>query len=489
MAAGSAKPFGEHLQTLWGVGTCAGLSDRELLARFLAVRDEAGELAFEVLVKRHGPMVERVCHQVLDDPGDVHDAWQGVFLVLARRASSIRSCGSIAGWLHGVAIRVAKRTRVTAIRHRVRARRTNESAERHALHTQRARDESSCRIEQEELAAVVHHEISRLPEKYRTPIVLCYLEGLTHDEAAGCLKRPVGTVRSRLSRGRDALRRRLSRHGLAAPAALGPLGAWLAGDEAVAAITGGALAACQATGIPTSAASRIVKLAYRITVDPTSADTPIGATSLALAEGVLKMMTLKKLSVTAAALLSFAAISIGGAALVRATSGQSPQARPFSSEAKKFPEPGNSVKTAHADAVNPRVLKMLDIARRRFETMLRRFNEGEISVTQLIEAADQLERLDLRAASDRAARTAAAERSLRRFEGIVTFEQRSFDAGNASAPDLDLAQLRLMQAVLELETPDDQKIDNIALLRRLKELEKKVQQLEKRVPAGLGGSM
>ena len=85
-----------------GAGTCAGLSDGQLLARFLAGRDPSGELAFEVLVKRHGPMVERVCRQVLDDPCDVHDAWQAVFLVLARRAFAIRKRDSVAAWLHGV---------------------------------------------------------------------------------------------------------------------------------------------------------------------------------------------------------------------------------------------------------------------------------------------------------------------------------------------------------------------------------------------------
>ena len=86
MTARAARSYSEPLKLLWSAGTCAGQSDGRLLAQFLAGRDEAGELAFEVLVKRHGPMVFRVCHQLLDDPGDVHDAWQAVFLVLARRA-------------------------------------------------------------------------------------------------------------------------------------------------------------------------------------------------------------------------------------------------------------------------------------------------------------------------------------------------------------------------------------------------------------------
>ena len=123
MAGATARAFGEPLETLFGAGTCAGLSDGQLLARFLAGRDEAGELAFEVLVKRHGPMVRGVCRQVLDDPNDVHDAWQAVFLVLARRADAIRNRESVGSWLHGVAVRVAARARVSAIRRGIRDRR------------------------------------------------------------------------------------------------------------------------------------------------------------------------------------------------------------------------------------------------------------------------------------------------------------------------------------------------------------------------------
>ena len=113
MGGAPARPYGEALEALWAQEP-AGLSDGQLLARFLAGRDPSGELAFEVLVKRHGPMVERVCRQVLDDPCDVHDAWQAVFLVLAARAFAIRKRDSVAAWLHGVALRVARRTRVAA---------------------------------------------------------------------------------------------------------------------------------------------------------------------------------------------------------------------------------------------------------------------------------------------------------------------------------------------------------------------------------------
>ena len=103
MANMAAQPITDHMQALFGVGTCAGLTDGQLLQRFMAGRDEAGELAFEALVAQHGPMVMRVCRNVLGDPHDVHDAFQAVFLVLARRANTIRHRESVASWLYGVA--------------------------------------------------------------------------------------------------------------------------------------------------------------------------------------------------------------------------------------------------------------------------------------------------------------------------------------------------------------------------------------------------
>ena len=166
MAGVTARAFGEPLETLFGAGTCAGLSDGQLLARFLAGRDEAGELAFETLVKRHGPMVRGVCRQVLDDPIDIHDAWQAVFVVLARRADAIRKRDSLGSWLHGVAVRVAARARASAIRRRIRDRRTTEAARAQATLALAANPVESSAIERRERDGVVHHEVSRLPEKY-----------------------------------------------------------------------------------------------------------------------------------------------------------------------------------------------------------------------------------------------------------------------------------------------------------------------------------
>ena len=128
MRHASAQTFTDHLQALFDGGTCAGLTDGDLVERFQARRDAAGERAFEALVTRYGPMVLRVCRNLLDDPDDVHDAFQAIFLVLARRAGAIRESESVGSWLYGVAVRVAARARVSTIRRRIRDRRTIEAA-------------------------------------------------------------------------------------------------------------------------------------------------------------------------------------------------------------------------------------------------------------------------------------------------------------------------------------------------------------------------
>jgi len=208
MASGGYGPVLRQVDRLLGVhGTASGLGEGALLRRFADGRDEA---AFEALVTRHGPMVLGTCRRILADPHDVDDAFQATFLVLARKAGSIRDGDRLGPWLHGVARRVATRSRTLSAR---RAARERPGAEERAS---AGADPS----ELVELRAALDEELARLPEKYRAPLVLCYLEGLTHDEAAVQLSWPVGTVRSRLARGRDRLRSRLTRRGLSPSAAV-----------------------------------------------------------------------------------------------------------------------------------------------------------------------------------------------------------------------------------------------------------------------------
>jgi RNA polymerase sigma factor (sigma-70 family) len=490
MRPASARPYTEALEVLWGAGICSALPDGQLLARFLAARDPAGELAFELLVKRHGPMVERVCRQILDDPVDVHDAWQAVFLVLARRASAIRKRESLGSWLHGVAVRVANRTRANAIRQRVRERRTDAAAAAQALESEGVREVASSAIEREENAQVVHQEISRLPEKYRVPIVLCYMEGLTHDEAAASLNWPVGTVRSRLSRGRDKLRGRLSQHGLAAPAAVGPVGLWLAGNEAAPPAVAATLCAGSSTGIPDHVAKLVAALASQAANGSISATTTVPATSLTLAEGVLKMMTLKKLSVIAVVLLSLATLSAGGGlALLRTSGAQDGQPREKQSERTKPDSPFEIPPIAAADELAAQKEELVRLALERYELQLKRYVQGELPLAEMIDACDAVENAELRSRNPARTLSAIKERALNRFKSIERTVTNNYNAGQLSKVDLQEIKRRRLQAEIDLKTPDNEKIDAPAILRRLNELEKKVQELEKRLPPrSVGGS-
>jgi RNA polymerase sigma-70 factor (ECF subfamily) len=178
------------------------MTDGELLERFLARRDES---AFESVVLRHGSMVLRLCREVLGNTHDAEDAFQATFLVLVNNASAIRDQDALGRWLYGVAYRIA-------VRAKVRARR-RQTQERQGVEMAAAAPENDA-LPQDYLP-VVHAELNRLPTKIRDPLVLCYLEGLTQEEAARQLDCPLGTLKGRLTKGRELLRSRLGRRGLA----------------------------------------------------------------------------------------------------------------------------------------------------------------------------------------------------------------------------------------------------------------------------------
>ena len=212
MPIGRGMDAAHQVETLFALGPIGDLADGQLLVRFAARDGEAAEAAFRVLVERHGPMVLRTCRAVLRDGHDAHDAFQATFLVLARRAGSLWVGESLAAWLHQVARRTALCARAAA------ARRRKHEAQAAALAPTLEPGPSL-----DDLGEALHAEIARLPDRFRAAVVLCLLEGHTHDQAARHLKVPVGTLQSRLARGRERLRSRLARRGLApavAPATL-----------------------------------------------------------------------------------------------------------------------------------------------------------------------------------------------------------------------------------------------------------------------------
>jgi RNA polymerase sigma factor (sigma-70 family) len=193
------------VQALWSQDKPPERTDSQLVQGFLRGTDESAEAAFAAIVERHAPIVRRVCFAVIGNLHDAQDAAQAVFLILARKARSIRKPESLGPWLHGVALRVARRARSQAAR--------RNAAERHKVditsHQRDLAEHEHDSMEHDDL----HDEIDRLPDKYRLPIILCYMQGRTQPQVAQMLGWPLGTVQIRLHRGRERLRTRLSHAG------------------------------------------------------------------------------------------------------------------------------------------------------------------------------------------------------------------------------------------------------------------------------------
>jgi len=287
-----------QLDRLFSEGTLTGLGDSQLLERYLTRRDEG---AFEALLQLHGPMVLAVCRRILRDPRDVEDAFQATFLVLVRKASAIRDRGLLSNWLYGVAFRVATRARSNTMRRRGREMTV-------------ANLDASVDAEAPDFLGIgpaLDQELRRLPGKYRAPLVLCYLKGQTHDQAAEELRCPVGTVRSRLARGRDLLKRRLTRRGFAPSAAV--LG------------TGSSLPAqFLSEAVPPTLVAATVEAAIASTTFTTIQAGAVTASVLALTQGVLTSMKLAQVKWIGLAILT-TGLSVGGAIAVTYAKAQTPQ--------------------------------------------------------------------------------------------------------------------------------------------------------------------
>ena len=286
-----------QLGVLFEGGSAAGLSDRQLIERFVAGRDSvAAEAAFSALVSRHGPMVLGVCQQLLGDRQHAEDAFQAVFLVLARRARSVRDPDLLSHWLYGVALRTARKARGRLSR--LRRSEEDRAVDRPEACSTVSADQA---LLERERAEALHAEIDRLPASSRLPIVLCYFEGLSLAEAARRLRCPAGTVHSRLVRAREKLRRGLIRRGVV--------------------LSTTAMAAALA---PRSASASVSPLLCDITTRAAiqfaarhAAGGALAAPATALAQEVLHTMLIHKLKLTAISLLLLAAVATGAGWLAR----------------------------------------------------------------------------------------------------------------------------------------------------------------------------
>jgi RNA polymerase sigma factor (sigma-70 family) len=278
------------------------LTDRELVERFAGGDGEA----FAVLVRRHGAMVLGVCRRILGHEHDAEDAFQAVFLVLSRKAAALRRKEAVGPWLFGVAHRLALRARQKGRQRR----------EREARLAERVPAEGPDELTLREARAALDEELAQLPERDRGPLILCYLEGLTRDEAAARLGCPLGTLKSRLERARAVLQKRLARRGLGLPATLSAL-----------LLAGGSTA-----GVPPALFTDTIKVASLFAAGR-AATGAIPVRAVALAEGVLETMTLTKLKIALGVLAVVAVLGASAAALTQ----QVPTDKPADPPAKEKP--------------------------------------------------------------------------------------------------------------------------------------------------------
>jgi RNA polymerase sigma factor (sigma-70 family) len=264
--------------------------DGQLLASFIDKKDEA---AFEALVYRHGPMVFGVCRRVAANHHDAEDAFQATFLVLARKAASIRPREKVANWLHGVALRTAMKAKAMTAKRRLREKQVTEMPE----------PETGLHDPWHDLQPLLDQELHGLPENYRLPILLCDLEGKTIKEATQQLGWPQGTLATRLARGRKLLAKRLANRGVVLSA--GSLAAIVFRNVASA-------------GVPTSLMSSTIKAATFIAVGQATVAGLVRAKVAILTEGVLKAMLLSKLN-TATMGLVLVALFIGAVGVIYQT--------------------------------------------------------------------------------------------------------------------------------------------------------------------------
>jgi RNA polymerase sigma factor (sigma-70 family) len=468
--AQTTSALSDQLASLFAAGTCAGLTDGELLERFRASRDEAGERAFEALATRYGPMVLEICRHFVKNPTDVHDAFQAVCLVLARRAGAIRRSESLGSWLYGVTVRVAARVRAKAIRRRIRDRRLQAAASTAAPAGGSPEASVINPAERDDGAAVVHEEVARLPERYRTPIVLCYFEGLTHDEAAARLRWSVGTLRGRLAGAGPAPGAAHPRHGDRSVRDR-PLAAWLIAGQSPATASAMIRAAAAASPLLVHVPASLARSAVRVAAGQLAAAGSFSAASVSLVDGVLATMILKKLTVIAGVIVTLGIGSGSGSLLV---GGSQAQDAPAAAAATR-----TVAETAAADAttqpeIDPLLDELIQAARRRLLAQKDYYRAGRITIDRYIAASSDLARVELLAARSEVERRAIRRRHVQLATQVEAHEKAERDAGRSTVSDFTEAHQGRVQAEFDMKAGEKEDAEKTSLLRRVAELERKV---------------
>jgi RNA polymerase sigma factor (sigma-70 family) len=346
------QSFSRDIQTLFENGATGELTDRQLIERFKARENESAELAFTVLVERHGPMVFHACRSILRDRHAAEDAFQATFLILSRKAGSLYLRDSVGPWLFGTACRVARCARTAAFRRRA--------------HEQKAAELTAPTVDDpswDDRDAVLREELFRLPERYRLAVMMCDLYGLTQEQAARQLGWPSGTVRSRLARGRGRLRDQLTRRGLAPNAV--PIGTSLA-----------------RRGVPAALAASTVENALSFAAGRAAMGIATSS-AIAFTEGVVTVMLMSKLKLILAVVLA-GGVLVGSTTLLGHRALGLLQLAP----AQVKPEPKNQAGTqvlpdapalSGGEARSPIQNARLDVAKKMRDNMYRLYQGGTLN--------------------------------------------------------------------------------------------------------------
>jgi RNA polymerase sigma factor (sigma-70 family) len=412
-----------HIRGLVGHRLGGAATDEQLLERFILRGEEA---SFAALVHRHGGMVLGLCRRILRDEEDAEDAFQATFLVLARKAASIRKQASLASWLYGVAHRIASKARAEAARRRARELEIDVVSQADPV----------VEVVWRELRAILDEEVSRLPDKYRHPVVLCYLENMTNVEAARRLGWTKGTLSGRLARARALLRRRLARRGLLLSSG----------------ILAAALAQQARAAVPVSLGVSTVKAAAHIAASPAAAGA-ISAPVAAMVQGVLQAMLITKLKITAGVLLAVGVLATGAGMLTAQVVGSRPAAvQEQGKEKKNGASPAKDDEIARLKQENEQLRKELEKTKAELQALKAKFRA----------AADRADAARAEAEAARAAEQAQRQRAeeqrrkaqLEAAKARQEAEKALRDAEAAAAAALkerERAQQALEKARLEAE--------------------------------------
>jgi RNA polymerase sigma factor (sigma-70 family) len=334
MTARSFASVLHHLRTLAETHITESQADGQLLTHYVTHKDEG---AFAALVSRHGPMVWGVCQRVLHHGPDADDAFQATFLLLTRKAAYIRKRESVGSWLHGAAYRIAAKARSATARRQEQERRACET------HPKAVGFEAAWL----ELQGVLDEELQCLPKKQRAALLLCYLEGRTHEEAARHLGWPVGTVKSTLARARERLRLRLTRRGLALSAS---------GFAAVLAVNTASAA------VPALCRQAVLQIAKQVS---TSGAATVSSKIAAMAQAGAKSFLAAKFKIGLALTVACSLVGMGAAALapLRAPEETLPGVPTVVAKAHDIKDDGQDRKDRFGDPLPPGALARMGTIR------------------------------------------------------------------------------------------------------------------------------